>query len=351
MKVIAAAVLALSLAGCGGGAGATNAGPSATANSEIPDGPLRELYDTAKAANESEVVLYGPPGAYSDKFFDIFEKQFPGITVRMEPIWGADLQSRVDADYSQKKPTADLFFPSAPDFGQLRAKGYLEPFLPETAKGLGDEFTEDQWNTPALLIYGPIYNKSQVAGDDIPDSWADIVSERFNGHLGTSNPMVTGSGAQNLQVGLRESVIDEDWVRREAAMKPLIFPSQSAATQAVANGQIQLAVQVSYASYLLASGDGAPVGFGILKEGQYAGHTPIGLAKDAPHPSAAKLLMSWLYSTDGQAALAGFGLQGTMPDAPKVPNLEGIKLLIYPDGEHLKELDGYMKNLTKLWNE
>ena len=350
-KAIAAAVLALSLAGCGGAGGDANAGPNVMANTEIPDGPLRELYDAAKAADESEVVLYGPPGAYSDQFFDIFEKQFPGITVRMEPIWGADLQARVDADYSQKKPKADLFFPSAPDFGQLHDKGYLEPFFPETAEGLGDEFIEDDWNTPALLIYGPLYNKNQVTGDDIPDSWEDIVSKRFEGHLGTSDPMVTGSAAQNLQVGLREGVIDEDWIRAEAAMKPLIFPGQSAAALAVANGQIQLAVQVSYASYLLAAGDGAPVGFAILEEGQYAGHTPIGLAKNAPHSSAAKLLMSWLYSTDGQAALAGFGLQGTMPEAPKVENLEGIKLLIYPDGEHLDELDGYTKNLKKLWNE
>lgn len=350
MKVIAAVLLALTLAACGeGGEAAT--GPKAVANTEIPDGPLRDLYDAAKVANENEIVLYGPPGAYSDQFFDIFEKQFPGITVRMEPVWGADLQSLVDADYSQKDPKADLFFPSAPDFGQLREKGYLEPYLPETAEGLGDEYIEDQWNTPALLIYGPLYNKSRVTGDDIPNSWEDIVSKRFEGRLGTSDPMVTGSAAQNLQVALREGVIDEDWIRREAAMKPLVFPSMSAATQAVANGQIDLAVQVSYANYLLASGDGAPVGFGILDEGQYAGHTPIGLAKDAPHPNAAKLLMSWLYSPDGQAALAGFGLQGTMPDAPAVKDLDGIKLLVYPDNEHLKELDGYMAKLKQLWNE
>lgn len=347
-RAIAAATLVLGASACGGGAESAE-GPRAVANTEIPEGPLSDLYEEAEAAGEDEIVLYGPPGAYSDEFFDVFETQFPGIEVRMEYLWGADLQSRVDADYSQKKPVADLFFPSAPDFGQLSKKGYLEPYLPETAEGLGDDFIEDEWNTPALLIYGPVYNKTRVQGDDVPSSWADIVSDRFDGSLGTSDPMVTGSAAQNLQVGLRSGVIDEEWVRREAAMKPLIFPSQSAATQAVANGQIELAVAVSYANYLLAADDGAPVGFAILEDGQYGGHTPIGLAMDAPHPSAAKLLVSWLYSEDGQAALAGFGLQGTMPDAPTPEGLEDLELLIYPDGEHLEELDAYMAKLKELW--
>ena len=55
--------------------------------------------------------------------------------------------------------------------------------------------------------------------------------------------------------------------------------------------------------------------------------------------SAAKLFIAWLYSEDGQASVANTGIQGTMPDAPRVEGLEKAKLFTYAHKDVLSEYD------------
>jgi ABC-type Fe3+ transport system substrate-binding protein len=42
--------------------------------------------------------------------------------------------------------------------------------------------------------------------------------------------------------------------------------------------------------------------------------TPMAMFRDAPHPNAARLLMAWMFSPEGQRRIAATGRHPVMPD-------------------------------------
>lgn len=317
-------------------------GPADPGEGKVSSGTAAELTDLYKAAKDSgqtEVVAYGPPGALNAAVAEDFAKAFPGMSVKYEYIFGAELQSRVAAEYSQGKPNVDVFISGAVDDDAFREAGYLEPYVPSTAKELDPKFQESHWASPIFVVMGPMYNTNQLKGGDVPAKWDDLVSSALKGGIGTSDPKVPATAAFMIGAALKEGVIDEKWLDDLAALDPKIFPSQTATVQAIASGQSKITLLVSYNNYLAAKKDGAPVGFSMLEEGLFAWPQAVALAKDASAPDAAKLFIAWLYSEEGQASVANTGIQGTMPDAPRVDGLEKAKLFTYPHKEVLSEYD------------
>lgn len=309
-------VAGLALAACGSGAsseepaGDNDVQDAAEAVDLSPE--MEALY--TEAQEEGAVVIYGPSQDNFRGAWDIFEQRFPGIEVESEVLFGSNLDSRMEAERQAGSPAVDIIYLAPPELTGFSARGWLAPYAPAGAADLPETYTgpDDMWSTPTLAAYPVIYNEQAV--DAAPESHDDLLAPELEGRVGISDPTVGAATAQVFIAAMDAGAIDEAWLQDFAAQEPRVYPSSGNLLQAVASGEVAVGIQSNYANVQNMVADGAPMGFAALDGGMLLADFATALVADAPHPSAAKLLMEWTYTEEGQNALATHaGFYGTMP--------------------------------------
>ncbi|MGH6924922.1 MAG: ABC transporter substrate-binding protein [Propylenella sp.] len=287
---------------------------------------LQKLAADAKAKGQTEVTMYSNNSQQFGEIFSTFTEKF-GIEVAVTDMFGPPLVARLDAEYGTGNIQADILMSGVSDLIVFRERGWLEPFVPDNAEGLDPGLIgpENLWFSFAVLPLGTIVNTSLVKPEDYPKNWADHVTERWQGKIGMNNPSASSGLSQGVGALLEHGVIDEEWLRSLAALKPLIAPGAVAAMQMVASGQMELAPLTSTNIFIDAKGKGAPLAFMLQEDGYAALPAPVGLAAKAPRPEAAKLLLAYFLTPECQALFTKSGQPGSMPGAPGLdwlPELE-----------------------------
>jgi iron(III) transport system substrate-binding protein len=285
---------------------------------------LQGLYQKAQAAGQKEILVYASSAADNIPLYEEFQKRFPGITVKAIDLFGPPLQSRLQAEFASTGPQADLIASGEPDLLNFKPQGWLQPFLPETAKGIPEQLIgpDNLWIDYASIPLGAIVNTTAVSPADMPKTWADFVKPMWLNKTAVSNPGGINGLSQALAAGLKAGVIDQKWLDALAANKPLITPGAVAALQMVATGQATLGPIIAYTQYANAKKQGAPLAFVFPSDGFTALPAPFALVAKAPHAEAAKLLMAWTMTPPAQAILSlKIGQPGTMPGAPPMAGL------------------------------
>lgn len=262
--------------------------------------------------------------------FDAFAKEYPGITVTPVAIAGPSMQARLHAEAQSGKVQADLVFLGASDTVPLRNSHLFEPFAPDIAANLPAEYRgpDNLWQTPITQATVVSYNTSAVASDAVPHTWADMVADRWRGKIGTGDLTAGTNGTvSTLAIAYLKGVIDDAWMRKAAKLRPTTYPSTGGVIQGVATGQSAISLPHGNPSAYTAAQQGAPVGRAILTEGMPSFGLSVAVAKNAPHPAAARLLEAYFFSAKAQEITASAGLSPTMPGAPVPPGLEKAKLL------------------------
>ena len=278
---------------------------------------LQKLYAAAKAKGQTEVTMYSNNSQQFGEIFGSFEKKF-GIKVKATDMFGPPLVARLDADYSTGNIQADILMSGVSDLIVFRDRGWLEPFVPENAAGLDPSLIgpENLWFSFAMLPLGTIVNTNLVKPEDYPKTWADHVKPMWAGKIGMNNPSASSGLSQGVAALREHKIIDDDWLRKLAALKPLIAPGAVAAMQMVASGQMAYAPLTSTNIYIDAKNKGAPLAFMLQEDGYAALPAPTGLAVKAPRPEAAKLLLAYFMTPECQALFTKSGQPGVMPGAP-----------------------------------
>ena len=302
--------------------GALAFGPRASAQPVATD-YLQGLYKAAQAAGQKDILIYASSSADNLPVYTAFQKEFPGITVKSVDLFGPPLEARLQAEFASTGPQADLLATGEPDLLNFKPHGWLQPFLPETAKGIAPELIgpDNLWVAYATLPLGALVNTSNVRPADWPKSWKDLVAPIWRGKVALSNPSGINGLSQAFAAALKGGIIDQSWLEQFAANKPLITPGAVAALQMVATGQANLTPIIARTQFLNAKKQGAPLEFIIPSEGYTALPAPFALVAKAPHAEAAKLLEAWSMTPAAQAIFSKTGQPGVMPGAPPLSDL------------------------------
>ena len=165
------------------------------------------------------------------------------------------------------------------------------------------------------MIVGFIYNKNMIKPEDTPKSYDDIVSPKWKGKIAMGNPTLhdtTIDWLSSLHLVFGSTQKANDWIKRLAALEPLLLDSMVPVGERVASGEMPLGV--AYVKYVhLWSRKGAPVDYvkglpAYLGDGNY-----IGLPARAPHPNAAKLFIDFALSDEGQKLFVQRGRESAKP--------------------------------------
>ena len=274
---------------------------------------MDELYAKAKA--EGEVVFYsGGPVAPYERFAKDFEQRFPGLKVSMTGGFSNVLNERINAQLRDHKVEVDMaFFQTAQDFVVWKKQGVLANFKPEGFDQIAPDFRDPDGAFTVTKVnaitYG--YNTKAVSPNDVPKSALDFLKPQFAGKLITCYPADDDATLYLFYTIVRK--YGWSYVDRYMANKPNFVQGHLSVARSVGSGE-SIATFDATSSVDAVAKEGAPVASVFSAEDP----TPLftltsGIFKDAPHPNAAKLFLTWYMAKEQQSRTGVFSARTDVP--------------------------------------
>src|ERR1700680_564096 len=304
--------------------------PPARAASPPPVAITPELVEAA--TKEGKVILYSamdlPVG---EKLGKAFEAKYPGIAVQVERSGSERLFQRVAQEFTSNIRAADVINSSdASHFISWKKNGWLAPFVSEDiAQHFLPQFRDPDGMSATSRIYlsSIAYNTKLVKPEDAPKSFADLLDPKWSGKMVKGHPSYSGA----LVTSTYQTVKAIGWQYFEKLGKQKVLQVQSSTEppKKLALGERAVAADgLEYVHIQLMEG-GAPIAIVYPSEGTPFVPSCEAIAKNAPHPNAARLFISFMFSRETQQYLVDVaGLRSFHPevkDKPGVVPLSQIK--------------------------
>jgi iron(III) transport system substrate-binding protein len=300
----------------------------------------------AAARKEGKIVLY------TANFLDTeqsvskrFSERFPGIPIEIVRAPTGSLITRVKTEAAANRMIADVIDIS----DRVQARSMIELFAPYAPPNAADypdiARTGDRMWPRSGNAWTIAYNFEIVT--DPPKSWADLAKPEF-GKLHLGQTVVAAGGGPFNRAMFERKVLGEDYWVKQAALKPVLFPSQAQMVDAMIRGEIGVAPLVTNLAIPLTV-QGAPLKWFFAPEGVPVTVFSAGIAKGAGHPNAAKLFLDWALSREGQALMVELGSFSALANGPMPPGVDtrAIKTW-YPDDDEIEKI---FKSWTDDWNK
>jgi len=258
------------------------------------------------AKKEGKVVWYTSMALPSSTALaDLFMKKYKGIEVEVHRTGSQRVLQRVMQEVSAGIKNADVIHTSdAGHFVLLKEKGLLMRYVPK-----GSESFPDGFKDKAGFYYGmratlsPIaYNPKIISEKEAPRTWKDLLDSKWRGKMVTAHPGY--SGVIMTHVLALVNVYGWEYFRELAKNKLHLVQSANDPAGVVASGERPVGVNGTEYFYYKMMKQGNPIQIVYPKEGIPLIVSPTAIAKDAPHPNAAKLFTDFIFSKEAQQMLA-----------------------------------------------
>jgi iron(III) transport system substrate-binding protein len=310
-------------------------GTAARADTPAPSPITPELVAAAQA--EGKVVYYTALDLQvSAKLGKAFEARHPGISVQVERGGAERVYQRVDQEYASGIHAVDAIDSTdITHFVDWKRRGMLGAYVPQdVARWPADQRDSDgYYATHRALLLVVAYNTRLVAADQAPRSYADLLDAKWRGKIVKAHPSYAGT----ILTATFELSRALGWSYFETLGQQRVMQVQSSTEPPKKLALGERAVMFDGNEYvtLLQIRAGAPIRIVYPTEGTPFAIGSAGVMKDAPHPNAARLFVSFLFSREGQQFLVDEGeLRSFHPDvkepAERVPLAEIKRLTADP---------------------
>jgi ABC-type Fe3+ transport system substrate-binding protein len=311
---------------------ALSAACSITASAETID----QIYEAAKA--EKTLVLWGAgPSAGYETAARAFEQQFPGVTVSLMGGFSNVLNAKIEEQLSAKKVETDLLvFQTVQDFVNWNKRGLLLHFKPDGFETIGTNSKDRDGAWIAVnanpIFYG--YNSDQVAADDVPRSALDFLKPQFKGKLISAYPADDDATLYDFYNIVRK--YGWSYMDGYMAQQPRFIQGHLGVARSLGSGESLISFDNTIGSTNTAKREGGKIALAApASDRMPMFFTSEAILKDAPHPNAAKLYVSWFLSKEQQSRIGVYSSRGDVPPPEGLMPLSGYRLA-----------DGYLKFVT-----
>ena len=285
------------------------------------------------ALKEGEVTYYGQGLLAPNQIGDLesaFNADYPGIKVNLLNVGsGQEVVARVTTEQEAKQYSGDVMDTSVRQgLASLDPHGYTQSFIPPAGRDPSVEFYTDPSPNPGMSgvtvwrdqFQCNFVNTDLVKPEDYPQTIYDFSDPKHRGGIVWNQPWSVGSGWNGLYfVRKHYSPAEADeWVRRMTEQEITFSSRNSDAMNQLARGEFRLAFSVNSSTTtteLFRSG--APIA--ALWPTDYTISAPgcAVLLNGAPHANAAKVLINWFLTENGQKFWASVGQWPVRKDTPK----------------------------------
>jgi iron(III) transport system substrate-binding protein len=236
-----------------------------------------------------------------------FAKKYPDIKVDFQSAGAGKLMAKIAAERESGKILADVLWTSeVPDFYQLKKEGLLQPYTPAEIKALLNPLPDWDGSFTAVRLgtLGIAYNTKQVK--EAPKTWQDLTKPQFKGAYGIANPALSGTAF--MSVALLAKQFGWGYFESLRANGAKMGKGSGQVVDDTASGDLVASLAVDYIT-LDKVDKGATIAL-VYPPEMLVVPSPIAIFKASPNAEAAKKLVDFLLSKEGQQIVAD---EGTLP--------------------------------------
>ena len=255
-----------------------------------------------------------------------FEKKF-GIKLQFVRSNSTEIALRVLNEARAGSPQADVY-DGTTTAEALKQEGLALKWLPDEAKLFPADYVDPQgyWVATNFYLITAAYNTKLVPADKAPRSWDDLLQPQWRGQMVWGGTPSVSGGAGFVGVALKElgQQRAQAYLQKLAQQK---IASIGAAARVVIDqaisGEYPIALQIFPEHAIESAAQGAPIKWIPMKPAMTAIVSTTGIVAGAPHPNAAKTLLDFLISEDGQRLYReAFYIPANPKVAPKDPDFQ-----------------------------
>jgi iron(III) transport system substrate-binding protein len=313
----------------------------------------RDLYEAAK--KEGVVTWYSgqlqaEPG---EAVGHVFSQAYPGIKVDVIRSTSQVAYQRLSQDMQAGVAQCDFF--SSTDYGHylfLKREGKLLSYRPHNMDELIPEVRnadpDNMFQVLNIALYLIATNTGKVPAADAPRSWKDLLDPKWSGREAVGHPGY--SGAIGVMAVTLQKLYGWDYFTSLEKNKPQVGRSADDPVTLLNAGERTVGLGVSLATTLLSMSRGNPLSIIYPTDGTLAVYCPSAIPKNAPHPNAAKLFMSFTASTAYAKVARNFFIMPLRTDVPPPDGalaLDKIKLI----GATPQEIEAGVPDVKEAWRD
>jgi iron(III) transport system substrate-binding protein len=291
------------------------------------------------ARREGSLALY-TTGTQIKPLLDRFEQKYPYLRIELVRASSADTARKVVEEYQAGYEKVDAFELASHGLVVPRDEGILQPFTsPELASFQPDAIeAKRHWAVVRESYTGIGFNSKLVAPDKAPKTYQDLLDPQWKGKMALSGVSTT---AVNW-VGTMVIVHGVDFVRKLGAQNIRVYNlTGRALANLMISGEVALSPTI-YNSHVAASADkGAPLSW-FAPGPVPVTDTGMAIARKAPHPHAAMLLIDFLMSKEGAAIYRELGYDSPRRDVD-APGVAVQKLYLTNRPTFLREYETWAR--------
>jgi iron(III) transport system substrate-binding protein len=285
------------------------------------------------ARKEGRVVFYTSTDIQvAEGLAKAFEAKYPGVKAQVERTGAERVFQRVVQEYASNIHAVDAVESTdIVHFIYWKRQGWLAAYVPEDVVRwpASARDAEGFYAAPRATFSVVGYNTEQLKAENAPTSYADLLDAKWKGKIVKAHPAYSGNCLTATFVLSR--ILGWEYFKQLSGQHIMQVQSANDPPKKLALGERQVMFDGTEYVALLAKAKGAPVAIVYPREGSPLVAGGSGLMKDAPHPNAARLFISFLFSREGQQLLVDKGhLRSFHPDivepADRVP-LSRVKVL------------------------
>jgi ABC-type Fe3+ transport system substrate-binding protein len=285
----------------------------------------QEWERTVKAAEqEGQVTVYK---IAHDTEWQAFQKRYPKIKVSLVPGNAAQIQQRILAERRAGKFLVDVVRLGGGTTTSLYKGKALDPIAPalilpevkDTSKWLDGKHHYNDIDNQYVFVYAAFplhllgYHQKFVDPKSLTSYW-DLLDPKWKGKITLRDPKEPGGQSPLLFLYHNPQLGPEYLKKLFTSAGVTLVRDDRQQTDWLASGKFPLTLTSKATEVEEAKNQGLPVdvldAHAFKKDGVglEAGGTMLALVNKAPHPNAAKVLINWLLSREGQMAIQKTGV-------------------------------------------
>ena len=283
----------------------------------------------AKAKEEGKVLLYTSlAGSDTKPFKAAFEKANPGVQLDMYRASGTTLLQKILTESAAGRGIADAILTEVNALHVLKAKNLLTKFDSPERNAFDERFKdrEGYWTDIYPTVHSIAYNTKIVSPQDIPEHYTGLLDAKWKGKLGLNRNNFMFLAAMIDFYGKEKGA---EFVRKLAAQNPQVRSGGTLTATLVGAGELPIAFSINANNVDNVKEKGSPVDWVRLKDPYYAEPHPAAVMAQAVHPNAARLVVEFAISKEGQSLISKMG---------KVPGRGDVEVKIGVDRAKLRIL-------------
>ena len=331
-------------------AGLGVAGLSAAVPPRLAHADLASLHEAAKKEGELTWYVAQMTSETAEWMGRRFTQLYPGVTVTVIRTTGQVSYARLLQELRNNTPHCDVF--SSTDMAQypaLKTRGALARYRAESASALAPVFLglgEEAFYYPTTAsVHILAYNTWIAKPEDRPTRFTDLLDPKWKGRVAIAHPAFSGYFGQWV-LAMRK-LYGWEYFEKLAKNNPRIGRSGNDPVALIIAGECLIGTG-PLGTTVQNARRGNPITWAYPQDGAILNVGPSAVMASAPHPSAARLFLEWLLSSDYAAACAQWNLEPVRADAPPLEGtkpLKDIKLLSMSTAEIAKGIP----EVIELW--